>query len=115
MGLELVWVFLHSTAERDASEASNQGQTERQNKTNSQTGCKYDITAPTQLPLAEGCPGDWQALQLGCGHWGRHLDTLSRAQRRHEKLSHKAAATRGVSCAGELMISYRLVTACGFP
>ena len=39
-----------------------------------------DITALRQLPLAEGCPGDWQALQLWCGHWGRHLEDLSRAE-----------------------------------
>lgn len=72
-----------------------------------------DIAALRQLPLAEGYPGDWQALQLWCGHWGRHLDTLSRAQGRHEKLSHIAAITQ--DCGGKLIISYCLITACDFP
>jgi len=59
------------------------------------------ITALRQLPLAEGWPGDLQALQLWCGHWRKGILRVSAGQRRrHEKLSLRPAATQDASCGG---------------
>lgn len=92
-----------------------QGQTERQNKTNSHTGSKYWHHCSETTPTGRGTSRGLESTQLGCGHWGRYLDAPSRAQRRHEKLSHRAADAWDAGCGGELMISYRLITAWGFP